>query len=308
MINIANCYFLGIIVLIIFKSKYYVGTEIIKIPLKKLSKLTLDKWAHTLIREHDMTKTCYYNVTTIIRQALDYAKEQELIPYNPMREVKVSAKLFRKVKKKSNETQVFTVEERKEINRYAWDDFRNEVKDYVLSPLAMLFQFETGVRIAEICALRYEDIEDGYMLHVQRMYRLDAREVVEHSKTDAGDRRIIMTPTAMHLIRTAHEYQQEHNGCTDEYIFTMNGKPMKPHCINELYKKYSKYLGGPHRSSHKSRKTWISSLIDCTDLNIYSIREMAGHEDERTTFKNYCFDRSTEQEKVDNMVKALSLS
>ncbi len=193
-----------------------------------------------------MTKTCYYNVTTIIRQALDYAKEQDLIPFNPMREIKVSAKLFRKVKKKPNETQVFTVEERKEINRYAWDDFRNEVKDYVLSPLAMLFQFETGVRIGELCALRYEDIENDHMLHVQRMYRRDVRDVVE-----------------------------------------------QPHCINELYKKYSKYLGGPHRSSHKSRKTWISSLIDCQDMNINTIREMAGHEDERTTFKNYCFDRGS---------------
>lgn len=287
---------------------YYLGTEIIEIPLKKLDRLTLDTWAHTLIKEHDMTKTCYYNVTTIIRQALDYAKEQGLIPSNPMREVKVSAKLFRKVKKKSNETQVFTVEERREITRYAWEDFRNEVKDYVLSPLAVLFQFETGVRIGELCALRYEDIEHDHLIHIQRMYRRDCREVVEHAKTDAGDRRIILTPTAKQLIKTAHDYQLDHGGCSDGYIFTMNGQPMKPHCISELYKKYSKYLGGAHRSSHKSRKTWISSLIDCPEMNINTIREMAGHEDERTTYQNYCFDRSTEQEKVENMTKALSLS
>ena len=43
-------------------------------------------------------------------------------------------------------------------------------------------------------------------------------------------------------------------------------------------------------------------------MNINTIREMAGHEDERTTFKNYCFDRSTEHEKVENMVRALSLT
>ena len=287
---------------------YYQGTEIIQIPLKKLNRLTLDTWAHSLVKDHNMTKTCYYNVTTIIRQALDYAKEQGLIPSNPMREVKVSSKLFQKVKKKPNETQVFTVEERKQINQFAWDDFRNEVKDYVLSPLAMLFQFETGIRISELCALRYEDIEEEHLLHVQRMYRRDTREVVDHAKTNAGDRRIILTPTALDLIRTAHDYQETHHACSDGFIFTMNGKPMKPHCISELYKKYSKRLDGPHRSSHKARKTWISSLIDCPKMNINTIREMAGHEDERTTYNNYCFDRSTEQEKVDNMVTALSLS
>ena len=225
-----------------------------------------------------------------------------------MREVKISSKLFKKVKKKSNETQVFTTEERRLITQYAWDDFHNEVKDYVLSPLAMLFQFETGIRIGELCALRYEDLEGDHMLHIQRMYRCDSKEVVDHAKTDAGDRIIILTPTAKHLIETARDYQKEHLACTDKYIFTMDGKPMKPHCINELYKKYSKYLGGPHRSSHKSRKTWISSLIDCPEMNINTIREMAGHEDKRTTFKNYCFDRSTEHEKVENMVRALSLT
>ena len=287
---------------------YYIGTDIIKIPIKDLDKITLDKWAHSLVKEHTMTKTCYYNVTTILRQALDYAKEQGMISFNPMREVKISSKLFRKVKKKSNETQVFTTEERKLITQYAWDDFHNEVKDYVLSPLAMLFQFETGIRIGELCAVRYEDLEGDHMLHIQRMYRRDSREVVDHAKTDAGDRIIILTPTAKHLIETARDYQKEHLACTDKYIFTMDGKPMKPHCINELYKKYSKYLGGPHRSSHKSRKTWISSLIDCPEMNINTIREMAGHEDERTTFKNYCFDRSTEHEKVENMVRALSLT
>ena len=58
------------------------------------------------------------------------------------------------------------------------------------------------------------------------------------------------------------------------------------------------------KSSHKTRKTYISALID-GKVNINTIREMVGHADERTTYNNYCFDRSTEDEKVNLIEKAL---
>ena len=285
---------------------YYVGTEIIDVPIHRLTRLKLDEWAHSLIKEHHMTKTCYYNVTTIIRQILDYAVERELIDVNLMRQVKVSAKLFRKVKKKPSETQVFTQEERRLINEYAWSDYHNEQKDYVLSPLALMFQFETGVRLGELCALRYEDLEDGRVIHVQRMVRRDTKTIVDHTKTDAGDRRIILTPAAQELIRTARDYQKRHGVPSDGFIFSTDERPLSAYAVSSLYTKYSKMLGGAHRSSHKSRKTWISSLID-SGVNINSIREMAGHEDERTTYRNYCFDRSTDDEKARIMAAALSV-
>lgn len=64
----------------------------------------------------------------------------------------------------------------------------------------------------------------------------------------------------------------------------------------------NKYLYGmcdelnvSRKSSHKIRKTYISSLFDA-GLNINKIREIAGHEDERTSLNNYCFDRNIESD------------
>ena len=68
-------------------------------------------------------------------------------------------KVFYKTKKKADHTQVYTAEELLAIEKLAWEDFYNEVKDYVLCPLAVIFQMETGVRAGELCAVRYEDIE-----------------------------------------------------------------------------------------------------------------------------------------------------
>ncbi len=49
------------------------------------------------------------------------------------------------------------------------------------------------------------------------------------------------------------------------------------------------------KSSHKIRKTYLSSLFD-TGINVDRIIEIAGHEDERTSLNNYCFDTKTDKE------------
>ena len=60
-----------------------------------------------------------------------------------------------------------------------------------------------------------------------------------------------------------------------------------------------------YRSSHKARKTYISSLID-VGININTVRALAGHADERTTYFNYYFDRAPEDEKKRLLEAALS--
>lgn len=286
---------------------YYLDTEIIDIPIKKLDKLTLDMWAHKLIQDYDMTKNKYYNVTVIMRQALEYAVDVGLIPSNPMSQVKIDGKrMFRKVKKKPDATQVFSKEELDLIFPMAWEDFKNHTKVYELAPLAFLFQFQTGLRIGELCAVRYEDIETPNYIHIQRMLRRDTNQVVEHTKTEYGDRQVLLTETAKKIIACAKARQEELGVDSEGYIFSINGKPILARVIDDLYKKYCKKAGIIQKSSHKARKTYISSLLDA-QVNINTIREMVGHADERTTLGNYCFDRKAEDEKKILIEKALSI-
>lgn len=112
----------------------------------------------------------------------------EIININPFSLVKIDGKrLFRKVKKKANGTQVFLESELTQIVPMAWEDFNNRTKVYELAPLAFLFQFQTGLRIGEVCAVRYEDIETPDFIHIQRILRRDTNEVVNHTKTEYGD-------------------------------------------------------------------------------------------------------------------------
>ncbi len=284
---------------------FYKDTPIIKVPIKRLKKLDLDEWAHRLIRERELTRKAFVNVATIMNQVLEYAVDLGVIDSNPFSKVKIDNKhLFKPVKKKDSKVEVFTKEEERELKKLAWSDFENRVKVYVLSPLAVLFQFETGVRLGELVVLRYEDI-DGDFINVERMYRRDSGEVVPYTKGTFGDRRVILTSEAKRIIETCRNYQIEHNCESDGYIFSVDGRPCGYTPTGDLYKKYCKKLGIDKKTSHKARKTFISSLID-GNVNINSVREMVGHCDERTTFANYCYDRSTDKEKVKKIEEALS--
>lgn len=284
---------------------YYTNTSIVEIPIVRLDKLTLDTWAHKLIQDNNMTKTQYYNVTVIMRQMLLYAVDKELLESSPFSKVKIDGKrLFRKAKKKPDYTQVFLKEEIEPLCELAWEDFKAGKSKYKLAPLAVIFQMQTGLRIGEVCAVTYQDIEHEDYIHIQRMLRRDTSTIVNHTKTDCGDREVYLTQKARKLITTAKEYQKNMGLDSNGYIFSVSGEPLPEHAVAYLYRKYCKKMGIIQKSSHKARKTYISSLID-GQININTIREMAGHSDERTTLKNYVFDRSTPAEKKAKIEAAL---
>lgn len=285
--------------------KYYRDSDIINKRIKDLDKLTLDIWAHRLIQTYKMSKTQYYNCTIIMRQVLDYAVDSNIIAENPFSLVRVDGRrLFRQVKKKPDETQVYSKEELNQLSAMAWNDFyTNNKLNYRLSPLAILFQFQTGIRLGELCAVRFSDVQGDY-IHIGRMYRYETGEVVNHTK-GYEDRKVILTSTAKELIQIAKEYHVQQGFHTDGYIFSCGDKPLSEASVAGLYSKYCNKMGTLYKSSHKSRKTYISTLID-GQVNINTIREMVGHADERTTYNSYCFDRHTEHEKQAQIETALA--
>ena len=287
---------------------YYDKDTIIDVPLGQLTKIALETWAFRTIRIHDMTKNCYYNMSTIIRQALDYAVELGIIDKNPFREFKVDGRrLFRKSKKPESETQVFTDEEVGWITRRAWEDYTIPGrKVFRLAPLAVIFQFQTVVRVGELCALKYSDVMNDVDIHIQRMVRRDAHEVTEHTKSDAGDRIVPLTKEARKVLAETRKFNLMHGIPCDGYIFGIGDRPLSERTVADYYAKYCAEIGCIPKSSHCARKTYISTLVDA-DVNINSIRELVGHADERTTYRNYVYDRSPAAERRKKIEEALAI-
>lgn len=279
------------------------GTDIVKRPICTLKKHYLDEWAHKLIRDNNMTRKDYINVSTLIRQPLDYAVELEIIDENPMRKVNIEPRVFKPEKKKRSETQVFTRDEVAALSLVAREDLENERLIYKLCPLAFLFMFQTGLRIGEVCTVRYEDVEDGE-LHLQRSVERDRRRVKEGLKGSCAERWVILSSEALSIINEAKERQIAAGVCSDGYIFSMTEEHLSYRSLSESFRKYCKRAGITYRSSHKARKTVISTLLD-GGMNLNSVREFAGHTDEQTTLNNYYYDRRNIDEKREIVDKAL---
>ena len=280
------------------------GTPIVRKPISMLTKYELEEWAHALVHDNNMTKTDYINVSSLVRQPLDYAVERGIIDVNLMRKVKLEPRMFKPVRKKSSETQVFTKEELAKLKKVAWDDLEKPHHFALrLTPLAFLFMFQTGLRIGEVCAVRFGDIE-GDELHLQRTVERDTKNIKDGLKGNNTERWVMLSSEAKHIIAEAKARQIAAGVYDEGYIFSMDENCLSYRSVSESFRKYCEAAGISYRSSHKARKTFISTVLD-GGMNINTVREMVGHADERTTMKSYCYDRHTKDERKDILEKAL---
>ena len=295
-------------------TKYYLNDPIIDIPLVQMDRLMLDKWAHKKIKDYQMTRTEYYNMSIILRQSLIYAVDKKILVESPFTDVKINTKLLRKVRKKDDHTQVYLNNEQKLIEQEAWKDFYSDTS--CTTPLAVILDFQIGLRIGELVALKWSDIKGNYM----QVGRMEVRQeeqkddstwnkaelvLVDHVKTDAGYRKVYLTKTAKNILKEIKKSYMK-NGLNSEFIFIdKHGQRIHKYAIDKRIRKYCKYIGISPKSMHKARKTYISTLIDA-GVNINTIRSLAGHENEETTYKNYCFDRMVDNEKEDLLERALT--
>lgn len=297
-------------------NKFYLTDSIIDIPLVKLDKYALDVWAHNLIKQNNMTKKKYYNTTIIMRQALEYAVERNIITKNYFTTVKIDSKLFRRPKKKSDDSQVFLLGEQKKIENEAYNDFKTT---FSTACLAIPFAFQTGMRISEIVGLKWSDIneEQENCIHVQRMESIQykrlpdgtwsnpKRVIIDRTKSDVGNRNVYLTSVAMDILKTIRKTNEEKGYGNSGYIFLDSRGRIKATALDTRIRKYCNHINISEKGMHKIRKTYISTLIDNENININYIRQQVGHADERTTYGNYCYNRKPKDMTENEMEKAL---
>lgn len=292
---------------------FYEQDEIVDIPIRKLTKIMLDEWSHRLIKQHNMSKTKYYNMSVILRQALDYAKDCGYIEYNYFNDVVVDPKMFRG-KKINNQKEVFLTDEEPIMKEYCKKKHENNPRN--TTPLAILLMFELGCRVGELVALSKSDIKGNY-IHICNQeiaeYNLESGDyeylgakVVPYTKSDCGDRNVYLSREARRLISRIIDTNNHYGFMEDDFLILNHGGRKKGGTINKRLGEYCKEVGISHKTTHKIRKTYISKMID-GNINIKTIMQQVGHVSAKTTYSNYCFDRNIESEIEKNMEKILCM-
>ena len=287
--------------------KFYENDPIVDIPLAELDLIMLKDWANTMIGEYKLTRKKYYNMSIIFRQALEYAVDAGIIEENLFSRVKINRGRFVPVHKKRGSTEVFSREDDEAFQKVAWDDFYNgRHTSQPLIPLAILFCFQTGLRVGEICSIRYSDIsEDGDFIIVSSFLRQTTKEIVDHTKGAFGDREVELTDEAKRLIALATEKQKELGASTNGFIFSCTDRPVGYGTMRKMNEKYCRKAGIDYKSHHKIRKTVASKMLD-DGINPDYIRLFLGQEDIMTTWGHYLYDRRNVDENRRMLNRALS--
>jgi len=282
-------------------NRFYAPSKLVDVALVDLTPLMLEEWVLRIIKQYSLTKTAYNNMAIILRQALDYAVRLHLIETNPFREVRIDTKrLLVRPQKKEDKDQVFTDEEVHHFESIAWNDSQNPGKRvYTLAPLAALFLFYTGLRVGELTGLKISDIHAD-QIYIRRFVRREDHKVIEHPKTESGYRSVQLTENSLKVLEAVLEHPR-----SGDWVFSEYNTPLPSRIVEEYFAKTCSIIGTTHKSTHCARKTFTSCLID-SGININTVRKTVGHSDERTTLKNYVYDRATPAKKKLQFEAALS--
>lgn len=197
------------------------------------------------------------SVHPILTGIVSVALDEELIAFDPLAGMKFSSALFADKKVPDKKKETYSDEERDAFIRWCFEHF-SETKDpaYLYAPL----DFYTGGRIGELSALRWEDIisEEGRLfIHVCRMEQknriTNEIKVVEKVKAHS-ERLIFLSNEAIRILDMLK------SAATSVWIFARNGERINNRALAYINEKYAKEKGILNKSSHKSRKTYGSSM------------------------------------------------
>lgn len=152
--------------------------------------------------------------------------------------------------------------------------------------LGILIAFYTGIRLGELCTLKYKDIDlicrtISIKQTAQRIKIFSSKKKTElratKPKTFASERTI---PICNELLSLLHKYLVE-----STYVVNDN-KLMEPRTYQYKFKKILQVLSIQERPFHTIRHTFATNCIT-NGMDIKCLSEILGHSDVKTTMNKY---------------------
>lgn len=277
--------------------RYYLNTDIIKVPMNKLTVNDLKDWAHSMIDKYEFNKRAYYNMIVIIKKCYEYLSDEGICE-NTWSRVKINTKKLRREIKKENITEVYFSDEKMKIIHHALRAFA--LRPWNIGVLTIPFLFMSGLRIGEVVSLRYSDLTDNEII-VRRNevnnYEYDeekskfvykGKQIVDYLKTDAGERTVPYTKGAKEIIDMVKKASEYYEYYDNDFIFCPASKRLVSNSIDHLLYTYCEKVGISKKSAHKIRKTYISQVIN-NGVDLDTVCRISGHVDLKTTFQSYYY-------------------
>ena len=156
-----------------------------------------------------------------------------------------------------------------------------------LSGAAYLLSLNCGLRIGEICGLKWEDIDFGKRELVVKRTVLRIKTgsrttvVVQTPKTESSARVIPLTAEMLLLLSRLKNTRS--NGA---FILSCCARPLEPRTLQYRFRIFLKRIGLKYRNYHTLRHTFATRSIG-KGFDVKTLSELLGHKDVRTTMQLY---------------------
>ena len=256
----------------------------------------------------DVTERCQYSPETIkghrriLRTLFNEAVRYEWITKNPVCSTKIGASKGNDTMRAVEEKEVFSFRETQDFLQ-ALDEVFDEYIHRIIPIKLMLL---CGLRIGEVCGLRWTDIDfDKATVSVVRS-RLVSREkgIYEKDPKSKTSKRTVPIPAP--LIKDLKEYYKwfeiadiNFEKKLDQYYLasTIYRTPIYPSSMLHWLSNFEKKYGFKHISCHGLRHTYCSILLS-QNVPIQTVSRYMGHSDSTVTLQVYAHFIPDTQEKV----------
>lgn len=190
-----------------------------------------------------------------------------------------------------------------------------KILDYVkvnfsFRALGIYLYLTTGLRIGEICALRWEDIDvqNGTLQvkrTIERIYIIDGNKkhtelVINDPKTPNSVREIPLSAEALSLIKPLMRVVN-----TGFYVISNDSKPIEPRTYRTYYKRLMKSLNIPAIKFHGLRHSFATRCIE-SNCDYKTVSVLLGHSDISTTLNLYVHPNMEQKKRcITKMFKSL---
>lgn len=247
--------------------------------IENLTTINLQKFITELLENGNirtgkgLSSNAVNSVITILHSSFSAAHDLGLISNNPTSKLKRPKSIEKK-------TECFSMREQKKIEKAV-----NESKHgYMLGVIICLY---TGLRIGELLALEWEDIDlSNGILNVTKTC-FDGKNkdgkferIISYPKTESSHRAI---PIPKQLISTLREFKKQ---CECQYVISKKGKPMFVRTYQRNFTALLKKLRIQNKCFHALRHTFATRAIEC-GIDIKTLSEILGHKNSTITLNRY---------------------
>ncbi|MCR4866666.1 MAG: site-specific integrase [Lachnospiraceae bacterium] len=270
--------------------KYIKDSKLGTMSLKKITLTDAEEFLmHCKKIKPDMKRKYWDNqILATLNAMFRYMIIHQMRKDNPFEHLYIGKDFFDPPKKLLDKDKVFSAEEQQAVMAIAYE---YAAKNQDISALGINLLFCTGIRIGELCALRWKDLENQKLLHVQRELvinrdengKCDGHKVLEHCKSPAGDRKIPLNSQAKEILMRVRHINEEFGYPVgeDDFIFSRRYRGELTCCSERSFftklKRYCEKAGMEvAKSPHDIRRTVITNLY-CAGMNPKAIQRYAGH-------------------------------